>query len=198
MDQLGAILDVERQAPRQHLVEGDAKRVEIGAPVDAAVHPAGLLGGDVVQRAFELFRCAGRGGLARPRHRDAEIGELGGERPRIDQDVGRLDVLVHHVAGVDAAQRLGDLARDQEKQRQRQRAALEVVRQRDAAAVREDQCAMASHALDRVGDHDAGIVERAGQRVFALQAGARLRIGLLAASSTLTITLASSSSRTPR
>ena len=41
----------ERQSAGEHLVERDAHRVEVAAGIDRAVHPPGLFGGHVGQRA---------------------------------------------------------------------------------------------------------------------------------------------------
>ena len=88
-----------------------------------------------MQRALQIFGRLVRSGLARARCRDPEIGELNGERLRIDQNVGRFHVLVDDVARMDATERLGELTRDHEKGTDGQRSALEVARKRDTTAV---------------------------------------------------------------
>ena len=50
----------ERQWAREHLVEGDAERVEIAAGVDRPVHPSGLFGRHVGERAGDDLRRLGR------------------------------------------------------------------------------------------------------------------------------------------
>ena len=52
----------ERQAAGEHLVEGDAEGVEVAAGIDRAVHPAGLLGRHVGERAGDDLRRLGRTG----------------------------------------------------------------------------------------------------------------------------------------
>ena len=41
----------ERQGAGEHLVEDDAHRIEVAARIDRAVHPAGLFGRHVGERA---------------------------------------------------------------------------------------------------------------------------------------------------
>ncbi len=178
MYEFGLVLDLERQSPRQHLVERDAKRIEIGASVDAAIHATGLFRRDVVQRALQIFRCPARGRLARACRRDPEISELHGERLWIDQNVGRFHVLVDDVARMDSPERLGGLTRNHEKGAERQRPALEVARKRDTAAVGKDEDIMATGSLQRDRSRNADVVEGARQRELAFQPNARLRPGM--------------------
>ena len=65
----------ERQDARQHLVERDAQRVEVAARIDRAVHPAGLFGRHVGERAGDDLGRLGRLALARQARGDAEAGE---------------------------------------------------------------------------------------------------------------------------
>ena len=65
----------ERQRPGEHLVERDAERVEIAAGIDRPVHPAGLLGRHVGERAGDDLGRRGRLALARQARGDAEAGE---------------------------------------------------------------------------------------------------------------------------
>ena len=97
------------------------------------------------------------------------------KRLRIDEDVGRLDVLVDDVARMDSPERLCHLARDNEKRRERKLPALEVRRQRDAAAFGEDEDIMAAGAHEGDSGRDARVFERAREREFPLQPRARLR-----------------------
>ena len=46
---------VNGSAPVKQLEEGDPQRVVVGAIVEVAVHPPGLLGRDVGQRPLELL-----------------------------------------------------------------------------------------------------------------------------------------------
>ena len=59
----------------EHLVEGDAERVEVAAGVDRAVHAAGLLGRHVGERAGDGLGRIGRLALARQARGDAEPGK---------------------------------------------------------------------------------------------------------------------------
>ena len=67
----------ERQRAGEHLVERDAERVEIAARVDRAIHPAGLLGRHVGQRAGDRLWRLGRLPLARQARSDPEPQEPG-------------------------------------------------------------------------------------------------------------------------
>jgi len=103
--QLQAVLGHKGRPADQQVVEGGPQAVEIRARVQVPVGAAGLLGGDVAQRALELAHSA----LA-----DVLAGELGGE-PEVDQAdlpgglapdrVGRGDVLVDHPRVVHPRQR---------------------------------------------------------------------------------------------
>ena len=66
----------------QHLVEGDAERIEIAAGIDRAVHPAGLFGRHVGERPGDHLRRRGGLALARQTRGDAEAGEPDARRLR--------------------------------------------------------------------------------------------------------------------
>src|SRR6516165_12106100 len=88
----------KRQGAGEHFVEGDAERVEVAAGVDRTVHSSGLLGRHVGKRASERLWRLGRLSLAREARGDTEPGEPHPAGRAIDQDVGRLDVLVDEAA----------------------------------------------------------------------------------------------------
>ena len=75
MDPLHRIGGGERQRAGEHLVEGDAERIEIAAGVDRAVHSSGLFGRHVGERAGDDLGRLGRLPLARQARGDAEPGE---------------------------------------------------------------------------------------------------------------------------
>src|ERR1700686_4608702 len=104
MDPLEGIGRSKRESAREHLVQGDAQRVEIAARIDRAVHPAGLLGRYIGERAGNDLRRRGRLALLRQPRRDPESGEpdVAGV---IDEDVRGLDVLVDEAVPVDLAKR---------------------------------------------------------------------------------------------
>src|ERR1700726_534643 len=104
MDPLQGIGGGKRKSAREHLVQGDAQRVEIAARIDRAVHPAGLLGRHVGERAGNDLRRRGHLALLRQPRRDPESGEpdVAGV---IDEDVRGLDVLVDEAVPVDLAKR---------------------------------------------------------------------------------------------
>ena len=65
----------ERQGAGEHLVKRDAERVEVAAGIDRAVHPSGLFGCHVGERAGDGLGRVGRLALARKARGDAEPGE---------------------------------------------------------------------------------------------------------------------------
>ena len=65
----------EWQRAREHLVERDAERVEVAAGIDRAVHPSGLFGRHVGERAGDDLGRLGRLALARKPRGDAEPGQ---------------------------------------------------------------------------------------------------------------------------
>ena len=75
VDPLHGIGRGERQCAREHLVEHDAERVEVAAGVDRAVHPPGLFGRHISERAGDGLGRRGRLPLARQTRGDAEAGE---------------------------------------------------------------------------------------------------------------------------
>ena len=104
MDPLHRIRSGERKHPREHLVQGDAQRVEIAAGVDRPVHAAGLLGRHVGEGAGDDVQGRGRLAFARQAGGHAEAGEpdiAGG----VDQHACRLDVLMNEALPVDLAER---------------------------------------------------------------------------------------------
>ena len=102
----------ERELAGEQLVESYAEGIKVAARVDGTVHPAGLFGRDVGQRARdELWRCRCLP-LSRNPRGDAESRQPGLAGADIDEDVRRLDVLVHDALLVQAAKRLRDADRD--------------------------------------------------------------------------------------
>ncbi len=60
----------ERQTAGEHLIERDAERIEVAAGIDRAVHPPGLLGRHIGERAGDELGRPGRLTLARQMRRD--------------------------------------------------------------------------------------------------------------------------------
>ena len=114
VDPLHGIGRGERQCAREHLVERDAERVEVAAGIDRAVHPPGLFGRHIGERAGDDLGRLGRLPLARQTRGDAEAGEPDLSARAVHQDIGRLDVLVDEPGLVDLAQ--GDRDADGEVQ----------------------------------------------------------------------------------
>ena len=72
MDPFHRIGRAERQCAGEHLIERDAERIEVAAGIDRAVHPSGLFGGHVGERAGDGLGRLGRLALARQTRGDAE------------------------------------------------------------------------------------------------------------------------------
>ena len=100
------VLAVERDVPGQHLEQHDAERVDVRLAVDVVAE--GLLGRDVVGGA-EHAAVGGEAVLVEGAG-DAEVRHLG-RALGVDQHVLRLDVAVHDVVRVGAAERARDLDR---------------------------------------------------------------------------------------
>src|SRR5262249_56311803 len=88
----------KRQGTGEHLVEGDAERVEVAAGVDRTVHSSSLLGRHVGKCASERLWRTGRLSLAGEARGDTEPSEPHLASRAVDKDVGRLDVLVDEAA----------------------------------------------------------------------------------------------------
>jgi len=101
----------KRQSAGEHLVEGDAKGVEVAAGVDRPVHAPGLLGGHVGERAGDGLGRLGRLALAGEARGDAEPGEPHLSARAVHQNIGRLDVLVDEATLVDLVHRRRDAGR---------------------------------------------------------------------------------------
>ena len=112
VDPFHRIGGAERQTAGEHLIERDAERIEVAARVDRAVHPPGLFGRHIGERAGDDLGRLGRLTLARQTRGDAEPGEPRPSVGAVHQDIGRLDVLVDEAALVRLAERRGDADRE--------------------------------------------------------------------------------------
>jgi len=107
---------------------------------------------------------------------DPEIGEL--DEPVVaDQHVGRLDVAVDHVLGVDVIQRLAEASQNRQRAFGRHGAARRDVGQRFARHVlHDDQRVLVVGHEGVVDRNEVRVVQRRAQLGFTLEAGeARLR-----------------------
>lgn len=109
----------ERRLAGEAFVQHAAEGVDVGSMVDGAA--LDLLGRGVVDRAEEESgpRQAGRGS---PLH-DPEVGHERALGALLDQDVRRFDVAVDELSRVRGVEAAGRLLKDEERPRQRERAA---------------------------------------------------------------------------
>jgi hypothetical protein len=185
VDQRERIGELERRAAGRGQVEDGSERVQIAARVDAAVHPAGLLGCDVALAARGPVRRGGArsGGraadVATQAPRVSEVDQGSRERDRIDQDVGRRDVAVDDAGVVDALEHARQLGRDLEEGGRRGQGAAHPVVERAAGRALHDQ-----DVGRRIGELDRPRHARARDRAqtleLALQAARDLLVHLAA------------------
>ena len=95
---------VNGRRPGQHLVKRDAERVEIAPGIDRAVHSPGLFGRHVGECSGDELGRFGRLALARKARSDPEARQPDLTRRGIDQNIGRLDVLVDQLLLVQPAE----------------------------------------------------------------------------------------------
>ena len=88
---------LKRQCIGQNFVERDAHGIEVGAEVHGAIHAAGLLRRAIGERAFDQFGIAHIALLEVEHRRNGEVNEPDAALLKVDEDVGRSDVLVDDV-----------------------------------------------------------------------------------------------------
>src|SRR5271154_3077548 len=93
----------ERERSGDRLVKGDTAGVEIAARINRPVHAAGLLGRHVSQRSRNCFGRSRR--LAWEVRRDAETRQPDRPGRIVDENIGRLDILVDETPPVESRQR---------------------------------------------------------------------------------------------
>jgi len=123
VDPLERVSGGKGQRCGEHLVEGNAERVQIAACVDRSIHPACLFRRHVVQRARNDLRRVGILVLARGTGRVAESREPGIAARSVHQDIRRLDVLVDEAAFMHSSDRRGNSDGDPQKGHRVQRVA---------------------------------------------------------------------------
>ena len=159
----------ERQTAGEHLIERDAERIEVAAGIDRAVHPPGLLGRHIGERAGDDLGRLGRLTLARQTRGDAEPGEPRPSVRAVHQDIGRLDVLVDEAALVRLAHGRGDADGEAQEASRLHRFAHEPL-QRLAARILEQQRRSAAFAGKRERPRSPCGVELVPQFIFVGEA----------------------------
>ena len=132
---LGGNLRLERAAPRQHLEQRDAQRVEVRAMVEHGVHAPRLLGGEVAQRALDAVEPGAFCLLVREFRGDAQVEEHGAARLGIVDDVRGIHVLVDDACLVQVAQARHHLLGYEEELAHAERPLLQEPAQRGSRAV---------------------------------------------------------------
>ena len=169
-EERGDVGRVERQDPRQHLVEQDAERVEVarGARVDRR----DALGRHVLRRAEHL--AGAREPRVLRRARDAEVEQLGEVGPvgaSREEDVLGLEVAVHDAEVVGARERARDLDHDGQRAAERHGPFADGVRERGALEQLHHEVRGAVLALALVEDlDDVGVREPLGRLRLAAEA----------------------------
>ena len=127
VDPLHRISGRERQHPREHLVEGNAQRIEIAAGVDRAVHSPGLFRCHVGERSGDHFGRLWSSMLSRQTRSNAEPGEPCALASRVHQDIRWLDVLVDDASLMHLADRGHEWNGDAQELRHPERHAQEAI-----------------------------------------------------------------------
>jgi hypothetical protein len=158
----------KREFAGEHLVEDDAKAVDVEATVHLVGLAAGLLRANVRRRAQDLA-VEGHGDLA-----DVALGqaEVGHDRGAIgpDQDVQRLDVALDDPQAVGVVQGLGDAERKPCRLLGRRPTCAQQVGQGHALNEVADQVRDAGLSADLVDGDDAGVAQLGGAAVLAQEA----------------------------
>jgi hypothetical protein len=151
--------------------------IEVAAGVDRAVHASGLFGRHISERARDQLGWCGHLPLARQTRCDAEAGELDLSGHAVNQDIGRLDILVDEAAPMDLREGRGDRYRDAQKARQLHGRAEQSV-QRLAVGVLEHQHDPAALADEFKRSRRPRPIQLVLQSVFASEAieGGRCRM----------------------
>ena len=97
-------ISIVRRLLCEHLIEHDAQRIEIAAHI--ALPLQSLLRSDIVQRSHQRPRCGVPG--APDNLRDAKVDQHG-LSVSSQQDIGRLDIAVHHPFAVSVRQTIQDI-----------------------------------------------------------------------------------------
>jgi hypothetical protein len=163
------VLRLEGQAPREHLVERDAQRIEVGAAVDDPVHAPRLLGRQVRQGALdELQGSCGRL-LAGEAGGEPEVGELHLAGRRVEEDVLGLQVPVEDALLVQLRHGPRDTDRKLQESLDGHGRAEDVVERRTAEILQDERRhPLVLHEVER--PHDRLEVQRCSNRVLVLQA----------------------------
>jgi hypothetical protein len=169
------ILARTRQLAGEELVEGDAEGVEVGADVDAAVHPSGLLGGDVRQGSVKTAQEEESLVLDARAAGELEVDEPEGARRGVVDEVVGVHIAMDEPGGVDVAERPRHRQCDLERLGDGNATVFEELLDRAAADVIEDDGGAVGGLHDLVRADDA----RRGERGEELALEPIAREGLL-------------------
>src|SRR5712672_3004284 len=136
VDQLDRVNCGEGQRAGQQLVKGGPQRVQVASRVDRAVHPAGLFGRHVGERARDHLWRGGGLALARQTRSDAEPRQPHAAACRFHQDICRLDVLMDEATLMHMAERARERDRDAQEMRYVQWPAKQSIERRTAGILK--------------------------------------------------------------
>ena len=138
VDPLRWIRRSERQGADEHLIEDDAERIKVTARVDRAIHPPGLFGRHIGERAGDGFGRRERPSFAWQPRCDAKAGEPHRAIGAVHQDIAGFLVLVDEADLVGFAESRSNADREAQENADLHRLA-EQARERFAAGVLEHQ-----------------------------------------------------------
>ena len=171
VDQLQRVGRFERQPPGEHFVEGDAERVEIAAVIEIAIHPPGLLGRHVRERAFDQVGKAGSVLLGPGPRGNAEIAQRHPAAPAVHDDVVTVDVLVDQAGAMDRGEGPGELPPVAEKGRRVERRFGADDLEGDVTGIFEDNGEAVTETLELDRPGHPGRIETLEDLEFAAKTG---------------------------
>src|SRR6202048_3172202 len=159
----------KREAAGQHLIKRYAKCVEVAARVDRTVHSSGLFGRHICEGAGDRSGRLERLPLPRQARGYAEPGEPHSSVRTVDQDIGRLQVLVDQTTLVEFVQSNADADGNVQEAADLHRRAEQPL-ERLAARILEHEYGPTAFALKLQRPHSPRTVKLVPQSVFLIKA----------------------------
>ena len=181
VDELEGIADREGRLAGQQLVEGGPQGIEVGSPVQVAVHAPGLLGSDVRQGSLQGPKGAGPHPLFVQARGQVEVDELQAPGLGVGDEVRGVDILVDQALAVDAPQHARHLDGQLQEALRPQPSVIREGVQRGGVDVLQHQHQVVAHRQELDGPDHPGIVHEAQDVVLQAQPGAIFRRRVIAA-----------------